>query len=95
MKKKLPPTFREDLQNELKNPSFRGLFEKEKEKLCIAYEIVVLRQAAHLTQKQLARKLHVSQSAVARMESGQQNLTIETLMKIGNLLGKRLKVQFV
>ena len=89
------PTFREDLKRELKNKTFRGFFNKEKEKLRITYEIVILRQTAQLTQKQLAKKLRVSQSAVARMESGQQNLTIETLMKIGSLFGKKLKIQFM
>lgn len=83
------------LKEELKDPKFRVAFEKEREKLRISYEIVVLRHKAKLSQKQLAKKLKISQSAIARIESGEQNLTIETLMKIGSVFGKKIKVKFV
>ena len=36
-----------------------------------------------LTQSELARSLGTSQSAVARIEQGQQNLSLETLARIG------------
>ena len=39
-----------------------------------------------LTQSELARSLGTSQSAVARIEQGQQNLSLETLARIGESL---------
>lgn len=95
MKKSHHFSWHDHLKEELKDPKFRAAFEKERDKLRISYEIVVLRHKAKLTQKQLAKELKMSQSAVARIESGEQNLTIETLMKIGSVFGKKIKVKFV
>ncbi len=39
-----------------------------------------------MTQEELAKALQTSQSAVARIEQGQQNLTLETLARIGESL---------
>lgn len=88
-------SWHEDLQKELLNPRFKKFFEEEQEKVQIAYEIALLRHAAKLTQKELAQKLKISQSAIARIESGEQNLTLDTLMKIGALFGKKLQVKFI
>src|SRR5699024_12502256 len=48
------------------------------------------RQHSGLTQAQLASELGTSQSAVNRIEKGQQNLTLETLSKIGSALDSEL-----
>lgn len=47
-----------------------------------------MRIDAGLTQGQFAKKLGTSQSALARMEKGDQNMTAETLSKIGSIFGK-------
>ncbi len=49
-----------------------------------------LREQKGLTQAQFARSLKTSQSAVARMENGLQNLSTEMLEKIGDILKKPL-----
>lgn len=46
-----------------------------------------LREERGMTQGELAKSLRTSQSAVARMESGEQNFTTEMLSKIGRALG--------
>lgn len=45
-----------------------------------------LREERGMTQGDFAKALKTSQSAVARIESGNQNVTIEQLMKIGEVL---------
>ena len=45
-----------------------------------------LREERGMTQGEFAKKLKTSQSAVARIESGNQNVTIEQLMKMGEVL---------
>lgn len=45
-----------------------------------------LREQRGLTQDEFAKALKTSQSAVARIESGNQNVTIEQLMKMGEVL---------
>lgn len=52
--------------------------------------IKVLRQRQGLTQKDLAKLLHTSQSAVARIESGNQNLTTAELIKISDALNHKI-----
>ncbi|MBI5413134.1 helix-turn-helix transcriptional regulator [Candidatus Peregrinibacteria bacterium] len=95
MKKPHYKSWNADLERELKNPAFRAGFEKECEKLRIACDIAILRGKKKLTQKQLAKELKISQAAVARIEGGDQNLTIATLWKIGKVFGKKLSVKFV
>ncbi|MCA9367956.1 helix-turn-helix domain-containing protein [Candidatus Kaiserbacteria bacterium] len=56
----------------------------------LAARIIDLREAEGLTQKDLATKLGTTQSAVARMESGKQNISAEMLAKISKALGKNL-----
>jgi UDP-N-acetylglucosamine 1-carboxyvinyltransferase len=52
--------------------------------------IASLRQKKGLTQEQFAQKLGTTQSAVARMENGEQNLTTETIGKISEVLESNL-----
>jgi DNA-binding transcriptional regulator YiaG len=64
------------------------------EKMSIGAQIKHLRERLRIPQKTFASKLHTSQSAVARMEAGQQNFSIGTLIKISFILGKKLTVRF-
>jgi UDP-N-acetylglucosamine 1-carboxyvinyltransferase len=52
--------------------------------------IAELRKTKGITQAQFAKALQTSQSAVARMESGLQNLTTETLAKISGVLNQEI-----
>jgi len=49
-----------------------------------------LREKRSLTQKELAERLNTSQSAIARIESGGQNLTAGELLKIGDALEHKI-----
>lgn len=52
--------------------------------------IAEIRELKGYTQSQFAKALKTSQSAVARMESGQQNLTTEMLAKISAVLNQEI-----
>lgn len=56
----------------------------------IGNRISDLRESVGLTQTALAKKLKTTQSAVARLESGTQNISAEMLKKISHALGKNL-----
>jgi len=49
-----------------------------------------LRDERNITQAELAAALSSSQSAVARMEKGEQNLTLSQLAKVSDLLGRKI-----
>lgn len=50
--------------------------------------IAKIRQEKNLTQKDLAHALNTSQSAIARIEKGEQNISTKMLTKISNILQK-------
>lgn len=83
------------LAQQMKNKTFKEAYEEESGRLEIAYRILQLRKKQRLSQKELARKLDTTQSVVARMESGQQNFTVDNLQKIASVFKYDLKVEFV
>jgi UDP-N-acetylglucosamine 1-carboxyvinyltransferase len=63
---------------------------KESSQQQIGYFIKELRERRGMTQGAFAEALGTSQSAVARMEKGEQNFGTEILSKISNVLGHQL-----
>jgi UDP-N-acetylglucosamine 1-carboxyvinyltransferase len=56
----------------------------------IGTRIADVRETLGLTQSDLAKKLKTTQSAIARIESGKQNVSADMLKRIGKALGKNL-----
>ncbi len=94
-KKIIYPSFEQYLARQMRNKTFKGAYEKESQRLRIAYQMAKLRKQKKLSQKELARRLDTTQSVVARMEAGQQNFTTDTLQKIALAFRRNLKVEFV
>ena len=98
MKKSKLLTFEEHKNRSLRDPKFRKVFEEPDEDIFIetAYQLIRLRKKAGLTQVQLAKKLRISQQAIARLESlSYKGHSLSTLQKIADAFHKRLKLQFV
>jgi len=87
--------YEKHFKSKMKDKSFKEAFEKEKHRLEIAYKISQIRTKKHLSQKQLAEKIDTTQSVIARIESGQQNFTTDTLQKIASAFNRNLKIDFV
>ncbi|MBU2592755.1 helix-turn-helix domain-containing protein [Patescibacteria group bacterium] len=62
--------------------------------LKIAIALRKLRQGANLTQEKLAQKMKVEREFIARIESGRQNVTLETLYRIAGAVNKQFNFQF-
>src|SRR3989338_3080091 len=56
----------------------------------IGINIRQIREAKGMTQSEFSKKLKTSQSAVVRMEKGEQNLTVDQIYKISSILGTSL-----
>lgn len=56
----------------------------------IGERISSVREAAGLTQSDLAKKINTTQSAIARIESGKQNLSSDMIKKISKALNRNL-----
>lgn len=62
----------------------------------IALQLIRLRKRHGWTQAQLARKLHTSQQAVARLESlDYAGYSLKILSKIAQAFNKKVRIQFV
>ena len=56
--------------------------------------VISARNAANLTQKQLAQRSGVSQANISKIENGNYHPSLSTLKRIAEALGKRLVVSF-
>lgn len=86
----------EDFKKEfLKTPQMEEAYEEGVEALLIAHKIAELRERCHMTQAELARKLHTKQQVVSRIEQDKYKPSLTTLEKIAHACGKRLEISFV
>lgn len=63
------------------------------QRLALGYEIFVARKKKNFTQAKLAKKLNTTQSEIARIESGYQNVTFDKLQKIASALNKQFLIK--
>ncbi len=59
-----------------------------------AIELKKLRKELKISQEQLAQKMRVKREFIARIESGEQNITIETLNRVAEATGKEFEFHF-
>jgi DNA-binding XRE family transcriptional regulator len=80
--------FEEDKARFLANPASRAIYEAEARKKELWLQLVEARQAAGLTQQELAQRLGVSQAQISRIERrGYQGYTLKTLQRYVEALG--------
>lgn len=82
------------IENELQDPEFAKAYEEEGERLETALTLYRAREAAGLTQKELATRAHTTQATIARIENG-QNVSVDKMAQLAQALGKKLRVEFV
>jgi DNA-binding XRE family transcriptional regulator len=82
------------LNEKLKNPQFKEAYELERVKVAMAQKIAEIRDAHNLKQSELARRMHVSQQFISQVESGETNLTLETLLKLAHSLNTTIQISF-
>jgi DNA-binding XRE family transcriptional regulator len=84
------------LAAQLASPRFRHAFEQRRIIHEVALAVKGMRQAAGLTQAQLARRIGTSQPMIARIEKGldQRTPQFDTLQRIASALGRQLKLVF-
>ncbi len=59
-----------------------------------AMELKKLRKLLKISQNELARKMKVKREFITRIESGEQNITLETLNRIAEATGKEFEFRF-
>ena len=84
-------TFKAHLQEKLQDDQFKHLFDEEKELLRIGLEIVEARTELGITQTELARRAHVTQQQVSKIENG-VNCNVLTLLRVCRVLSLTCRV---
>jgi transcriptional regulator with XRE-family HTH domain len=82
------------LKNKLKDPYFKELYELEQQKLKIAKKIIQYRIKHNLTQRQLAKRIGITQQHLSKIENGEFS-NILTLEKILLFIGYKVKIKVV
>lgn len=83
------------LAEEMKDPEFRRFYEDAAIEMKVALAITKAREAANMTQGELARRIKSKQQTVSRIEQGGQNLTLVTLDRIARALKGSLQIRIV
>jgi HTH-type transcriptional regulator / antitoxin HipB len=74
------------VKEKLQDQELRTLFEEEKEIFRIGFLVAEARAASCLNQAELARKAHITQQQLSRIENG-SNCNLATLLKVCRALG--------
>jgi len=77
----------------MKNPEFKEAYETEWMLHEFAEQLAFERKKKHITQKGLAKKTGMKQQEVSRIERGDQNAKVATLMRLAGGVGKKLIVK--
>jgi len=95
--KYLGPSFKEELNKRLKEDlEFALLYKEERFKSSLSKNMVKLREGAGLTQKQLAKKVKTTQSAISRLESPQNSRmpSLDLLNRVARAVNMNLIISF-
>jgi transcriptional regulator with XRE-family HTH domain len=75
-----------------RDPAFRSAWERTALARAVALRVLGYRIEHHLTQTALARRLGLQQPAIARLELGERNPSVETLRLLAEVLGMEFLV---
>lgn len=76
------------------HPDFRRVADEFDVEYEVARQMQAARTQAGLTQADLARRMHTTQSVVSRIESG-VNVSVTTLARFAEACGSRLQMQLI
>lgn len=77
-----------------KDPDYRAAYDALESEFALASAVIGARTRAGLTQDELARRMHTSQSSIARLESGRAKPSVTTLEKLAAATGSKLRLSF-
>lgn len=79
----------------LSDPEVLKEYNALEEEFNVARQVISLRQASCLTQREFAERMGIKQSQLARIESGRQLPKLQMLAKIADVAGYDVQVSFV
>jgi DNA-binding XRE family transcriptional regulator len=87
-------TVDDHLQEKLRDPYFKELYELEQQKFSIVKNIIDFRIKHHLSQADLAKQLKVTQQHISNIESGEFS-SVSTLEKVLLGIGMTVRIEAI
>ncbi len=79
----------------LEEEDYREAYLEMEPEFAIARTLLAARAKSGLTQAEVARKMHTTQSAVARLESGRSNPSVGLLKRYASAIGSRIRIELI
>jgi DNA-binding XRE family transcriptional regulator len=80
------------VEHELKDEAFKASYEQIKKEYQLIEQLVNIRKSKKITQVELAKRSHVSQQAISRLENEMHIPKMDTLLRIVEGLGCTLTI---
>ena len=77
-----------------RDPAYVKAYDALEEEFAFAAALIDARSRAGLSQMDVAKKMRTSQPAIARLEGGRGNPSVDTLRRYAKATGLRLKISF-
>jgi ribosome-binding protein aMBF1 (putative translation factor) len=78
-----------------KDKAFAEGFDEGYEQFKIGEVLRQAREAAGLTQEELASRVHTQKTAISRIENHAEDIKVSTLKRVAKALGKRIQINLV
>ena len=86
--------FRETLAKELENVEFQKEWDCLEPQYAMIREMIRIRNEKNITQKELSARTGIARADISKLESGNANPSIKTLVRIAAGMGKELHIAF-
>ena len=87
--------FKDWLRDEMRDPAFKRDYNALGPEIEFAVQLAKAREKLRLTQKQLAKRAHVDQGDISKIENGRQNITVGMMAKLAAAVNRRVKILLV
>lgn len=87
--------FEDFLAEQLKDPKIKKEYDALESKYALIESIILARKEKNLTQKELSEFTGITQADLSKIENGNTNPSMNTLLKLAKGLGKKLQVSLV
>jgi ribosome-binding protein aMBF1 (putative translation factor) len=77
-----------------RDPAYVKAYDALEDEFAFAAALIDARSRAGLSQMDVAKKMRTSQPAIARLEGGRGNPSVDTLRRYAKATGLRLKISF-
>lgn len=81
------------IQENLKDPVFSSAWVESDFTYEISRQLIALRLKRGMTQKDVAQQAGTTQSVIARIENGEQNISMKTLTNLAKALKADIKIE--